>query len=460
MKTKRHGRKKMWATRKQSGGDNSFTVMTFNVESWNNQIKTEEDRNQFSTFMSESNKAEPSVDNVALENWKKIKEVILKADIICVQEDAIIKSAVGNGFTHFLQNIGDRKVLSSCQSHNFYWPNNKKIYGEGSKLANSIYSKYPLTKQKVVEEVPPAKEDNVEVEKEVETDSIIEAQLNDDFTINTKDTFERCWAISNITIKGGQITIASIHLSGGRQDDILSLFENNFIIKIRQIKELIEQHPDIHIFCLDSNTKLRKDFDNMMSNLQTIDVKTGNNTNIHEEKYLMELTISIKDICEGVLNNKHIFDNPLYLGLDEITESASSVTPPDNTITISRIYELISKKLGNQLTEEEQHDWNKITIKQKWYIWMYGLDHFIKTQLGFKSIYDDILQPADIKDTTIYGGTVDGIYYKPTILKASKIEFVKGVINYSKKDPKERKILSDHRPVKATFTRVNDEPEK
>ena len=91
---------------------------------------------------------------------------------------------------------------------------------------------------------------------------------------------------------------------------------------------------------------------------------------------------------------------------------------------------------------------------------MYGLDHFIKTQLGFRSIYDDTSKPTDIKDTTIYGGTVDGIYYKPNILKASKIEFVEGVIDSSKEDPKERKILSDHRPVKATFTRVNVKPEK
>ena len=455
MKTKRRGRKKMWATRKQSGGDNSFTVMTFNVESWNNQIKPEDDKNQFKTFMSkESNAEASSVPDDTPENWKNIKNVILTADIICVQEDAIIKSAVGDGFTNFLENIGDRNVLSSCQSHNFYWPNNKKLYGKGSKLANSIYSKYPLTKQEMVEEV--------ETEKEVEADSIIESQLKDDFTINTKDTFERCWAISNITIKGSQITIASIHLSGGRQDDILSLFENNFIIKIRQIKELIKQHPDIDIFCLDSNTKLRKDFDNMMSNSQTIvDVKTGEGKNVSEEKYLMELTISIKDICEGVLNNKHIFDNPLYLGLDEMKESTSSVTPPDNTITISRIYELISTKIEEKkLTEEEQNDWNKITIKQKWYIWMYGLDNFIKTYLGFRSIYDDTSKPTDIKDTTIYGGTVDGIYYKPNILKASKIEFVEGVIDSSKEDPKERKILSDHRPVKATFTRVNVKPEK
>ena len=90
------------------------------------------------------------------------------------------------------------------------------------------------------------------------------------------------------------------------------------------------------------------------------------------------------------------------------------------------------------MTEEEQNDWNKITIKQKWYIWMYGLDHFIKTQMGFRSIYDDILI-ADIKDTTIYGGTVDGIYYKPNILKASKIEFVDGVIDFSKADQRREK---------------------
>lgn len=80
---------------------------------------------------------------------------------------------------------------------------------------------------------------------------------------------------------------------------------------------------------------------------------------------------------------------------------------------------------------------------------MYGLDHFIKEYLKFQSVYD--IAGITIEDTTIYGGTVDGIYYKADKVTANKVEFVEGVIDFSKEKPLERKILSDHRPVKATF---------
>jgi hypothetical protein len=409
MRTKRRGRKKMTVTRrKQSGGDPTFTVMTFNVESWNTLIKTQEEREDFVKFMNDPGTIEGP------EKWKATKDIFMSADIICVQEDALVKD--GGAFKSFISQIGDRKQVASCQTHDFYWPNNITLYGPGSKLANSIYSKF-----------------DKEIGSEIAS---IEAQLKDDFTINTAQTFERCWAISKIQIEpGSEITVASIHLSGGRQDDMSSLVGDNFIIKIRQIKELVIKNPDLDIFCLDSNTKLRKDFDSMKS---PVDVKMDDNQTSKEDKYFMELSISVKDILE----NKNMLDSPLYLGLE-----ASSETAPENTIPIHRVYELIAKKLEGD--ETEMADWKKITLKQKWYIWMYGLDHFIKEYLKFQSVYD--IDGVTIEDTTIYGGTVDGIYYKADKVTASKVEFVEGVIDFSKEKPLERKILSDHRPVKATF---------
>ena len=407
MRTKRRGRKKMSVTRrKQSGGDPTFTVMTFNVESWNTLIKTQEERDKFVTFMNDPGTIEGP------EKWKATKDIFMSADIICVQEDALVKD--GGAFKSFISQIGDRKQVASCQTHDFYWPNNITLYGPGSKLANSIYS----VKEKVG----------------VESASI-EAQLKNNFTINTAQTFERCWAISKIqTEPGTEITVASIHLSGGRQDDMSSLVGDNFIIKIRQIKELVTKNPDLDIFCLDSNTKLRKDFDSMKS---PVDVKMDDNQTSKEDKYFMELSISVKDILE----NKNMLDSPLYLGLE-----ASSETVPANAIPIRRVYELIAKKIeGN---ETDMGDWKKITLKQKWYIWMYGLDHFIKEYLKFQSVYD--IEDVTIEDTTIYGGTVDGIYYKADKVTANKVEFVEGVINSTDKPPYP-KILSDHRPVKATF---------
>jgi hypothetical protein len=409
MRTKRRGRKKMSVTRKQSGGDPTFTVMTFNVESWNNLIKTSRERHSFVTFMTDQN-----ANIVEDQKWKATKDIFMSADIICVQEDAVVKE--GGAFKLFIPNIGDRKQIASCQSHDFYWPNNITLYGQGSKLANSIYS---------VKETSGGES------------ASIEAQLKDGFTINTAQKFDRCWAISKIAIESGtEITVASIHLSGGRQDDISSLVGDNFIIKIRQIKELVKQNPDLGIFCLDSNTKLRKDFDDMTS---TVDVKMETNQLSKEEKYFMELTISVKDILE----NKNMLENPLYLGLE-----ASSEIAPSNTIPIQRIYALIIKKLEGD--ETDMADWKKITLKQKWYIWMYGLDYFIKEYLKFQSVYD--IDGVTIEDTTIYGGTVDGIYYNADKVTADKVEFVEGVIDFSKEKPLDRKILSDHRPVKATFT--------
>jgi hypothetical protein len=408
MRTKRRGRKKMSVTRrKQSGGDLTFTVMTFNVESWNTLIKTQDEREKFVTFMTDPGMIEGP------KNWQATKDIFMSADIICVQEDALIKD--GEAFKSFISQIGDHKQVASCQSHDFYWPNNIKLYGPGSKLANSIYS----VKEKVGVESPS-----------------IEAQLKNDFTINTAQTFERCWAISKIEVEPGtEITVASIHLSGGRQDDMSSLVGDNFIIKIRQIKELVTKNSDLDIFCLDSNTKLRKDFDTMKS---TVDVKMDANQTSKEDKYFMELSISVKDMLE----NKNMLDNALYLGLE-----GSSETVPPNTIPIQRVYDLIVKKLEGD--ETDMADWTKITLKQKWYIWMYGLDHFIKEYLKFQSVYD--IAGVTIEDTTIYGGTVDGIYYKADKVTPSKVEFVEGVIDSTGKSPPYSKILSDHRPVKATF---------
>jgi hypothetical protein len=411
MRTKRRGRKKMSVTRrKQSGGDPTFTVITFNVESWNTLINDVEEKNKFVKFMTEPN----ATTIEKKENWKATKDIFMSADIICVQEDALVKD--GEAFKSFISQIGDHKQVASCQSHNFYWPTNIKLYGVGSKLANSIYS---------VKETSGGES------------ASIEAQLKNDFTINTAQTFERCWAISKIKVEPEtEITIASIHLSGGRQDDMSSLVGDNFIIKIRQIHELVTKNPELDIFCLDSNSKLPKNFDAMTS---TVDVKMDANQTNKEDKYFTELSMSVKDMLE----NKNMLENPLYLGLE-----GSSEPVPTNTILIQQVYELIIKKLEGG--ETYMADWTKITLKQKWYIWMYGLDHFIKKYLNFQSVYDT--DGVTIEDTTIYGGTVDGIYYKANKVIASKVEFVEGVIDFSKDKPLERKILSDHRPVKATFT--------
>jgi hypothetical protein len=83
---------------------------------------------------------------------------------------------------------------------------------------------------------------------------------------------------------------------------------------------------------------------------------------------------------------------------------------------------------------------------------MYGLDYVFKDPrlaeligiVPFKSVFDN----GSAKDTTIFGGTVDNIYYNPRRLNCVSNTVVDGVIV-----PGQR-ILSDHAPVKATFSLI------
>jgi hypothetical protein len=84
----------------------------------------------------------------------------------------------------------------------------------------------------------------------------------------------------------------------------------------------------------------------------------------------------------------------------------------------------------------------EISLVDKWHIWMYGLDYIFK-----QSLYDSIFT-GDPPDTTIFGGTVDMIYYNPMKLTCKKAKIIPGVIEPGKR------ILSDHAPVRAVFSFV------
>ena len=428
MRVKRTNKKRNYKKRthkKMLCGTPTFTVMTFNVECWLNQIKQSDKSDNFKKIMTGK-----SEDNTG--NWQQMKDIFNGVDIACIQENAVIKQ--GNSFTNFIENIGDLKLNSSCQSHDFHWPQTQGLYGIGSKISNSVYSKY---------------------DDDAETPAPIESQLNE----NNKTTIDtsgkphpRCWAICTLTIPVGvdtragantnnkKISVASIHLTGGRQDDTSSLDGDNFIIKIRQMHELIKENPP-NIICLDSNTKLPKDWTEIQSKEENPFLYSVYQGKKYENYFLTDTkvinnTISVQDFFER---------NPDQLFLDE--------TPvPEHRINLDRIYQLINIKLSSDLNPDDLIDWNKITLMQKWYVWMYGLDRFMKEK-EFQSIYD--LEGLDIKDTTIYGGTVDAIYYKDNI-ELKSVEFVDGVIDIRKPvskfpDYMERKILSDHAPVKAVF---------
>ena len=86
----------------------------------------------------------------------------------------------------------------------------------------------------------------------------------------------------------------------------------------------------------------------------------------------------------------------------------------------------------------------KISLVDKWHIWMYGLDYIFK-----QSFFDSIFT-GEAPNTTIFGGTVDMIYYNPMKLICKKTKVVNGVIEPGKR------ILSDHAPVKAVFSFVEE----
>ena len=424
MQVKRTHKKRTYKKRthkKMLGGNPTFTVMSFNVECWLNQIKTHDKSVNFKNFMTGKSEENPH-------NWQQMKDVFNGVDIASIQENAVIKQ--GSSFTNFIENIGDLKLNSSCQSHDFHWLQTQELYGIGSKISNSVYSRYV----------------------NAESPAPIESQLteNNKTTIDTSGKpHPRCWAISTITIPVGvdtragtntnnkKISVASIHLTGGRQDDTSSLDGDNFIIKIRQMHELIKENPSI--ICLDSNTKLPKDWMEIQSKEENPFLYTDYQGKKYEKYFLTDTKVN------GITVQEFFERKSDQLYLDE--------TPvPEHRINLDRIYELINAKLSSSLNSDDLIDWNKITLMQKWYVWMYGLDRFMKEK-EFKSIYD--LVGLDIKDTTIYGGTVDAIYYKDNI-ELKSVEFVDGVIDMSKpvsnfQDYMKRKVLSDHAPVKAVF---------
>lgn len=327
---KKRTNKKKTIKKRLSGGNPEFTVMTFNVECWLNQLS----KDFFKIFLEND-------DTTIITQWQQLKSIFNGVDIACIQENAVIKQPDGT-FKNFIENIGDLNLKSSCESHDFHWPQTQGLYGVGSKISNSIYAKIGAKSSPSPSPSPSP------------------SQLTEDgkTTIDmTGKPHPRCWAISEFTIYKKKVKVASIHLSGGRFDDIASLTGDNYMVKTNQIRELLKERPDI--VCGDLNTKL-------------VPPK--------EDKYFNELLKAQKKTSTRSLN-------------------------------------------------------------EKWRIWTYGLDDVFK-ESGYVSIFEGKEAP----DTSIFGGTVDMIYYKPDILTCSNSNVVSGAMEPGKR------ILSDHAPVKAVFS--------
>ena len=442
MRTRRGGGPKPNQTKKKKN-PLQFTVMSFNVESWLNLIKplynpsntklntskhpiledgkvdyledeTLEIREEFKEYLSsprstprstprssprsspESSprstaESSPPLPTTQRKKWENLKQIFNGVDILCIQEDVLMGEGRNNNpetyeidnssQESFISQIKPTKgkmlnLVSSCKSHPYRWDDTQGLYYSGSKLSNTIYSRYNVSRP-FFSIAPQLKNDVLGENK---------------FTIDTDGKIHpRCWSINEIQVSPTKsVKVASIHLCGGRFDDIASLTGNNFIIKIRQIYKLLDEYPDI--ICGDLNTKL-------------VPPPVDN--------YFLDLPYQSRKVRD-------------YLTMNPMT------TTKDMTeIYVSIRNHIIS---GRKLME--------ISLVDKWHIWMYGLDYIFKHSL-FDSIFTD-----DPPDTTIFGGTVDMIYYNPMKLICKKAKVVNGVI-----EPGNR-ILSDHAPVKAVFSFV------
>jgi endonuclease/exonuclease/phosphatase family metal-dependent hydrolase len=443
MRTLRGGGPKYNNTKKKK--PLKFSVMSFNVESWLNLIKpiynasnkklnasghpiledgkvdyledkTHDLREEFKAYLS-SPKGSPkkgspkgsssgSSDSSRTfptrprEKWENLKKIFNGVDILCIQEDALMGVGRNNNpetyeiynssQENFISQIQPAKgkmlhLVSSCKSHPYRWDDTQGLFYSGSKLSNTIYSKYNVN-MPTLSIAPQLKNDiDREIKSTIDTDGKIHP---------------RCWSINEIHVSPTKsVKVASIHLTGGRYDDIASLTDNNFIIKIRQIYELLNESPDI--ICGDFNTKI-------------VPPPVDN--------YFLDLPFQSGKVRDYLATN-----------------------PMSTTKDMSKIYESIRNHIMNGLPLME------ISLVDKWHIWMYGL-HYVFEQALYKSVFND-----DPPETTIFGGTVDMIYYSSIKLLCNRANVVKGVIDMSipvstYPDYSKRKILSDHAPIKAVFS--------
>jgi endonuclease/exonuclease/phosphatase family metal-dependent hydrolase len=189
--------------------------------------------------------------------------------------------------------------------------------------------------------------------------------------------------MATVFIDTRPIKVVSVHLIGGRFDDIQAIQSDDYIAeKITQIKAVVAMDPDI--ICGDFNTKFR-----------TPMIETATD---------------------------------LYF--DSIVDKMTGVSQSMRAIYKSR--------------------WDK-------WIYMDTIHKYLKSA-GYKSVYhsDAGTLHTQIQNTSSFGGIVDMIYYKSNKLQldVSSVDIV-GYNSVMKEhetlntyDP----VLSDHYPVKATFS--------
>jgi len=153
---------------------------------------------------------------------KAFNATLEKIDVVCVQEDILVLK--DGTLTPLLKSIAGIPLISSCTSHVFGWALTINMYGAGGHLGNSIYSRVGG--------------ENVPCEP----------------LADMVNGLPRCYAMFETTIGGRKITIASVHLSGGRDDDKAALLTGHTTgVKTRQVTQVMSKRPTI--ICGDFNTQ-------------------------------------------------------------------------------------------------------------------------------------------------------------------------------------------------------------
>lgn len=198
---------------------NGLTVMSFNVELFLNVYN----------FIIVDDMIQTAKINTS--KIKRFKNLFKNIDVSCLQETYISGHDIYNQtpLRIFDKKLRHLELRDICRSHILDWDKAVYLYGDPSYLANAIYVSNKL------ETLP--------------NDSNIPHKIND-------RGLERCFSMTTVQFNGKPIKIVSVHLVGGRFDDIEAIQDESYYTeKINQIKQVVSNNPDI--ICGDFNTKFR-----------------------------------------------------------------------------------------------------------------------------------------------------------------------------------------------------------
>ena len=223
----------------------SLTIMTFNIESFGFFFNSDGTPDGYKTAVVNPDKIE-KFQSILKEN---------EVDVLCLQETAIKdpEKMSDDQMKDIYKMIDDPAQIpygkeeetqiltkaSECRSHPFTWPRTTHYYGKHSYIANSIYVKDGIPRDKSYSE-----------------------PISKNIRLFAPDAVPRCFSSIEIQIDGIPITIATTHLLGGRFDDKLIFTPGINPLelideKIHQLSQVISANPDI--ICGDFNTRLKPD---------------------------------------------------------------------------------------------------------------------------------------------------------------------------------------------------------